>query len=81
MCVAVHVLKFNKQSPSPDIIEDEKVYSSVTDSEPHTELGFRDGSCLEEVLENQADLIEHLKEHNKLLSKRILALTSQQSRD
>ena len=41
----------------------------------------RDGSSLEEVVEKQADLIEYLKQHNTLLSKRILALTSQQIRD
>ncbi|KAG9330823.1 hypothetical protein JZ751_021947 [Albula glossodonta] len=41
----------------------------------------RDGSNLEDVVEKQADLIEYLKQHNSLLSKRILSLTAQQIRD
>ncbi|XP_060772556.1 transmembrane protein 192 [Neoarius graeffei] len=77
----VHVLQFNRQSPSPDITEDERSHTySPTASDTHTELGFRDGSYLEEVVEKQADLIEYLKQHNMLLSKRILTLTSQQNR-
>lgn len=37
----------------------------------------REGSSLEEVVEKQADLIEYLKQHNTLLSKRLLNLTAQ----
>lgn len=37
----------------------------------------REGSRLEEVVEKQADLIEYLKQHNTLLSKRLLNLTAQ----
>lgn len=37
----------------------------------------REGSSLEEVVEKQADLIEYLKQHNNLLSKRLLNLTTQ----
>ncbi|KAF5902242.1 transmembrane protein [Clarias magur] len=40
-----------------------------------------DGSSLEEVVEKQADMIEYLKQHNTLLSKKILTLTSRQTRD
>lgn len=40
-------------------------------------LCHRDGSSLEEVVEKQADLIEYLKQHNSLLSKRLLNLTAQ----
>ncbi|KAI4833066.1 hypothetical protein KUCAC02_015994 [Chaenocephalus aceratus] len=36
-----------------------------------------EGSSLEEVVEKQADLIEYLKQHNILLSKRLLNLTAQ----
>lgn len=37
----------------------------------------REGSRLEEVVEKQADLIEYLKQHNTVLSKRLLNLTAQ----
>ncbi|KAK1792556.1 hypothetical protein P4O66_012503 [Electrophorus voltai] len=77
----VHVLRFNKQSPSPDVSEEEHSHTfSAGTSVTRTETGFRDGSSLEEVVEKQADLIEYLKQHNTQLSKRLLALSSQQAR-
>lgn len=38
----------------------------------------RETSSLEEIVEKQGDVIEYLQRHNALLSKRLLALTSQQ---
>ncbi|XP_051750180.1 transmembrane protein 192 [Ctenopharyngodon idella] len=75
---AVHVLKFNSKKPHPDITEQER--SHGCSSEAHTETGFRDGSSLEDVVEKQADLIDYLKQHNSVLSRRILTLTDQQIR-
>lgn len=43
-------------------------------------LFHRDGSSLEDVVEKQADLIDYLKQHNSVLSRRILTLTDQQIR-
>uniref|UniRef100_A0A8C2EI13 Transmembrane protein 192 n=1 Tax=Cyprinus carpio TaxID=7962 RepID=A0A8C2EI13_CYPCA len=43
-------------------------------------LFHRDGSSLEDVVEKQADLIDYLKQHNSVLSRRILTLTGQQIR-
>lgn len=43
-------------------------------------LLFRETSVLEEIVEKQGDVIEYLQRHNALLSKRLLALTSQQAR-
>uniref|UniRef100_A0A3Q3IK47 Transmembrane protein 192 n=1 Tax=Monopterus albus TaxID=43700 RepID=A0A3Q3IK47_MONAL len=40
-------------------------------------LHYMGSSSLEEVVEKQADLIEYLKQHNTLLSKRLLNLTGQ----
>ncbi|ROI16038.1 Transmembrane protein 192, partial [Anabarilius grahami] len=74
----VHVLKFNSKKPHPDITEQER--SHGCSSEAHTETGFRDGSSLEDVVEKQADLIDYLKQHNSVLSRRILTLTDQQIR-
>ncbi|XP_030644154.1 transmembrane protein 192 [Chanos chanos] len=78
----VRVVKFNTERPSPDISQEEQSHAySNHGFLTHTETGFRDGSSLEEVVEKQADLIEYLKQHNTSLSKRILALTSQQIRE
>ncbi|XP_051559675.1 transmembrane protein 192 isoform X1 [Myxocyprinus asiaticus] len=76
---AVHVVKFNSKKPHPDVNEEERSHGCSTDV--HTETGFRDGSSLEELVEKQADLIDYLKQHNSHLSKSILSLTGQQSRD
>ncbi|XP_062864752.1 transmembrane protein 192 [Trichomycterus rosablanca] len=79
---SVHVVRFNAQRPGPDVSEEERSHAySAHASATHTETGFRDGSSLEDVVEKQADLIEYLKQHNTLLSKRILALSSRPIRD
>lgn len=71
----VKVIKFNKARAAPDVSQEEYTHTySITSP---TETGFREGSNLEEVVEKQADLIEYLKQHNTLLSKRLLNLTAQ----
>lgn len=75
----VHVVRFNSKKPRPDVNEEERSHGCSNDM--HTETGFRDGSSLEEVVEKQADLIDYLKQHNTLLSKRILTLSAQQIRE
>ncbi|XP_033869875.1 transmembrane protein 192 [Acipenser ruthenus] len=78
----VKVMQFNTEKPAPDINQEERSNAySGTRSLINTEIGFRDSSSVEEVVEKQADLIEYLKQHNTLLSKRLLSLTSQQIRD
>uniref|UniRef100_A0A673KJR8 Transmembrane protein 192 n=1 Tax=Sinocyclocheilus rhinocerous TaxID=307959 RepID=A0A673KJR8_9TELE len=74
----VHVVKFNSKKPHPDVTEEERSHACSSGS--HTETGFRDGSSLEDVVEKQADLIDYLKQHNSVLSRRILTLTAQQIR-
>ncbi|KAK6324370.1 hypothetical protein J4Q44_G00037120 [Coregonus suidteri] len=66
------VVRFNRERAGPDISQDEQSNSYNT-----TETGFREGSSLEEVVEKQADLIDYLKQHNTLLSKRLLNMTAQ----
>ncbi|KAI1887740.1 hypothetical protein AGOR_G00193470 [Albula goreensis] len=79
---SVKVQKFNRESPEPDVSQEERSHGFPSPTHPLcTETGFRDGSNLEDVVEKQADLIEYLKQHNSLLSKRILSLTAQQIRD
>ncbi|XP_067297907.1 transmembrane protein 192 [Pseudorasbora parva] len=74
----VHVVKFNSKRPYPDVAEQERSHGCSSDA--HTETGFRDGSSLEDVVEKQADLIDYLKQHNSVLSRRILTLSGQQIR-
>ncbi|XP_051645545.1 transmembrane protein 192 isoform X1 [Manacus candei] len=78
-CLVIYTVKisnFNRAKPRPDIIEEEKIYAYP--SHVTSEIGFRENSSLEEIVEKQGDVIEYLQRHNALLSKRLLALTSQQ---
>lgn len=77
----VKVQNFNSEKPEPDVSQEEQLHGYPNNTHLCTETGFRDGSNLEDVVEKQADLIEYLKQHNTLLSRRILALTSQQMRE
>ncbi|KAM9819375.1 transmembrane protein 192 isoform X1 [Syngnathus typhle] len=72
----VKVTMFNTKRAAPDVSQEEHSHNFNVASLP-TETGFREGSCLEEVVEKQADLIEYLKQHNSLLSRRLLNLTAQ----
>lgn len=72
----VKVMRFNQERAAPDVSQEEHSHTYSVTSLP-TETGFREGSSLEEVVEKQADLIEYLKQHNTLLSKRLLNLTAQ----
>ncbi|XP_061440396.1 transmembrane protein 192 isoform X2 [Rhineura floridana] len=79
ICLVVYTVKvsnFNRAKPRPDIIEEEQMCAYLN----HTasEIGFREASSLEEIVEKQGDVIEYLKRHNALLSQKLLALTSQQ---
>ncbi|KAM6077126.1 transmembrane protein 192 isoform 2-T2 [Chlamydotis macqueenii] len=79
ICLVIYTVKisnFNHAKPRPDIIEEEKLYAYP--SHITSEVGFRENSSLEEIVEKQGDVIEYLQRHNALLSKRLLALTSQQ---
>ncbi|XP_041789836.1 transmembrane protein 192 isoform X1 [Chelmon rostratus] len=72
----VKVMQFNRERAAPDVSQEEHSHTFSVTGLP-TETGFREGSSLEEVVEKQADLIEYLKQHNTLLSKRLLNLTAQ----
>ncbi|XP_041039572.1 transmembrane protein 192 isoform X2 [Carcharodon carcharias] len=78
---AAKIIKFNQMEPCPDIQEEERRQRCPNLINVLSETGFRDGSNLENLVEKQADLIDYLKMHNVNLSKRLLALISQQVRD
>ncbi|XP_047433935.1 transmembrane protein 192 isoform X2 [Mugil cephalus] len=73
---AVKVFRYNRERSAPDVSQEDLSHTYSVTSLP-TETGFRGSSSLEEVVEKQADLIEYLKQHNTLLSKRLLNLTAQ----
>ncbi|XP_059903653.1 transmembrane protein 192 [Gadus macrocephalus] len=72
----VRVARFNRERAVPDVSQEEHCHA-YRDAHLTTETGFRDGCGLEEVVEKQADLIEYLKQHNTLLSKRLLNQSAQ----
>lgn len=72
----VKVVQFNSERAAPDVSHEENVHNFSVSSVP-TETSLRDGSSLAEVVDKQADLIEYLKQHNALLSRRLLHLTAQ----
>ncbi|CAL8331286.1 unnamed protein product [Lota lota] len=72
----VRVARFNRERAVPDVSQEEHCHT-YRDTHLTTETGFREGCGLEEVVEKQADLIEYLKQHNTLLSKRLLNLSAQ----
>ncbi|KAF7244201.1 hypothetical protein EYD10_09642 [Varanus komodoensis] len=81
ICLVVYTVKvsnFNRAKPRPDVIEEEKIYAYP--NHVTSEIGFRDTSSLEEIVEKQGDVIEYLRRHNAQLSKKLLAVTSQQGR-
>ncbi|XP_047433936.1 transmembrane protein 192 isoform X3 [Mugil cephalus] len=73
---SVKVFRYNRERSAPDVSQEDLSHTYSVTSLP-TETGFRGSSSLEEVVEKQADLIEYLKQHNTLLSKRLLNLTAQ----
>ncbi|XP_020788622.1 transmembrane protein 192 [Boleophthalmus pectinirostris] len=72
----VKVVQFNQERAAPDVSQEEHSHNFSVTSVP-IETGFREGSSLAEVVDKQADLIEYLKQHNTLLSRRLLNLTAQ----
>ncbi|XP_075468200.1 transmembrane protein 192 isoform X1 [Ascaphus truei] len=73
----VRIHKFNRRMPSPDIIEEEQMHAYG--SNVNSEIGFREGTSLEEIVEKQGDVIEYLQQHNALLSKKLLGTSLHQN--
>jgi len=74
----VHVWRFNQAHDVPDAFQDDLTSSrNQLNTSTSQDIGFRNESRLEELLERQSELIRHLKNHNAKLAKRIMTLTSQ----
>ncbi|XP_049791138.1 transmembrane protein 192 [Schistocerca nitens] len=72
------VYKFNKKCPLPDAQRDEWLLQRETEGQRSaSEVGYRIHSDhLQDLLERQADVITHLREHNARLSRKVMALSS-----
>ncbi|CAF1372631.1 unnamed protein product [Adineta ricciae] len=68
----VLTLKFNKRRARPDATQEDLLSSFVTSQTAANEIGFRDESYRENVLEKQADLIRYLRERNEQLGRLVL---------
>ena len=60
----------------PDVQEEEAAVGFLP-AHSGSEIGFRDETFLDEVLEKQADMIKYLKQHNVHLGKKIIHLQNQ----
>jgi len=65
----VLTIKFNGQHDRPDATQDDLISTFVPPDAAATEIGFRDETYKENVLEKQADLIRYLRERNEHLSR------------
>ncbi|CAF5197121.1 unnamed protein product, partial [Rotaria magnacalcarata] len=70
-------IKFNRKRARPDAAHDDLLSSFVTSQTSANEIGFRDETYRENVLEKQADLIRYLRERNELLGRLVLQFKTQ----
>jgi hypothetical protein len=68
----VRTIKFNKERARPDATQDDYLSTFTTTETVANEIGFRDETYKENVLEKQADLIRYLRERNEHLSRLVL---------
>ncbi|CAF3304157.1 unnamed protein product [Rotaria socialis] len=73
----VLTIKFNQKRARPDATHDDLLSSFVTSQTSANEIGFRDETYRENVLEKQADLIRYLRERNELLGRLVLQFKTQ----
>lgn len=75
--IPVLTIRFNRQRARPDAIHDDFLSTFVTPETAANEIGFRDESYRENVLEKQADLIRYLRERHDYLSRLVLTMKRQ----
>ncbi|CAN7982456.1 unnamed protein product [Ixodes hexagonus] len=73
-------INFHKNKCRPDIQHDELLLSYMQSQSLGGDLGFRDGSFLEDIVEKQADMIRYLKKYNAFLGRKILTLSVELNR-
>lgn len=71
----VMTLNFHKNKHRPDVQHDELLLSFMHSQSSVGDLGFRDGTYLEDIVEKQSDMIRYLKKYNAFLGRKILSLS------
>lgn len=66
---------FHRNKFRQDAQHDELLLSFMHSQSTADDIGFRDGTLLEDIIEKQSDMISHLKKYNAFLSKKILNLS------
>ncbi|XP_002741424.1 transmembrane protein 192-like [Saccoglossus kowalevskii] len=80
-CIVVYILKtmkFNSVKALADVEQDDLMSGFLQSQMQSTDIGFKDGDHLDDILEKQADMIRYLQQHNAHLGRRIMSLTSNQ---
>lgn len=77
LLILVLSIRFNQQRPRPDAIHDDLLSTFITPETAANEIGFRDESYRENVLEKQADMIRYLRERHDQLSHLVLTMKRQ----
>ncbi|XP_012945203.1 transmembrane protein 192-like [Aplysia californica] len=70
-------VKFNSKKALPDVHQEELMTSFVNTA---TDLGYRNGNEIDQVMEKQADMIRYLRQHSENLARRNLSLTEEVNR-
>lgn len=73
----VRTVKFNRKRARPDAIHDDLLSTFFTPETAANEIGFRDDSYRENVLEKQGDLIRYFRERHDYLSNLVLQMKQQ----
>lgn len=73
----IRTISFNRAGAPPDVNQDEMATSFLQTNSGSHDIGFKDDSFTDQILERQADVIRYLKQHNMQLGKRILYLTEE----
>ncbi|XP_077557477.1 transmembrane protein 192-like isoform X2 [Haemaphysalis longicornis] len=71
----VMTLNFHKNKHRSDVQHDELLLSFMHSQSSVGDLGFRDGTYLEDIVEKQSDMIRYLKKYNAFLGRKILSLS------
>ncbi|XP_064471836.1 transmembrane protein 192-like isoform X1 [Ornithodoros turicata] len=73
-------LNFHRNKFKQDTQHDEVLLSFLHSQSSVADIGFRDGTVLEDIIEKQSDMIKYLKKYNAFLGKKILNLSIELSR-
>lgn len=73
----VSIVRFYNKRPPPDVIQDDLLSSFSQIRVPSSEIGYRENSRVDVVIEKQADVIRYLKQHSTMLGKKLVQITAE----